>query len=255
MLSQEHLDMATTPEQDQLAQQYRNRVLENMSNLSTSISKATDTYDVARQIPGVSQETLDEFKSALEDAKTFYKTADTETADAIASKRDFLELKTQQFVDKTQTDVKDKKRDEILKKEEEEKKAKENETFNPTRFTTNLLQTMKNVSFWLGIGVLALWGGSISSNHAIHEPFVMRLYYFTFGALLFPVSFIFAFWRWMTGESAKGKYYAFLAPLIQIPNYWWVHVFLWPFTYKAPIQPQFVTYVPIPQVVPESQLP
>lgn len=246
--------MATTPEQDQLAQAYRNRVLENMSNLSTSISKASDTYDVARQIPGVSQETLDEFNSVVEDAKTFSKTADTETADAIATKRDALELKTQQFVDKTQSDVKDKKKEEILKIEEEKKSEKENETFNPTRFTTNVVGTMKNVAFWIGIGILALWGGSISSNHAINETLAIRIYYFIFGSLLFPLSFIFAFWRWMTGESVKGKYHAILAPLIQIPSYWWIHVFLWPFTYKAAIQPQSVTFIPIPQTVPESQV-
>jgi hypothetical protein len=247
--------MATTPEQDQLAQQYRNRVLENTSNLSTSISKASDTYDIARQIPGVSQETLTAFNTVIEDAKSFYTTAATETADAIATKRDTLELKIQQFVDTTQSDVKDKEKTELLKKEEEQIKAKENETFNPTRFTTNLLDWIKKVAFWIGLTVIALWGGSIASNHAINESLAIRIYYFVFGTLLFPISFIFALWRWMTGESVKGKYHAFLAPLIQIPNYWWVHVFLWPFTYKSAIQPQAVTFISVPTVVPEIQLP
>jgi hypothetical protein len=64
-----------------------------MSNLSTSIAKATDTYDVIKQIPGVSQESLSEFSSAIDDVKTFYKSATNETADAIASKRDLLEIK------------------------------------------------------------------------------------------------------------------------------------------------------------------
>lgn len=247
--------MATTPEQDQLAQQYRNRVLENTSNLSTSISKASDTYDIARQIPGVSQETLSSFSTVIEDAKSFYTSAATETADAIATKRDTLELKIQQFVDTTQSDVKDKEKTELLKKEEEQVKAKENETFNPTRFTSNLLDWIKKVAFWIGLTVIALWGGSIASNHAINESLVIRIYYFVFGTLLFPISFIFALWRWMTGESVKGKYHAFLAPLIQIPNYWWIHVFLWPFTYKSAIQPQAVTFISVPTVVPEIQLP
>lgn len=247
--------MATTPEQDQLAQQYRNRVLENTSNLSKSISKASDTYDLVKQIPGVSQETLDTFKIVIDDAKTFYQTVDTETADAIATKRDTLELKTQQFVDTTQSDVKNKEQKEAEKKEEEKKKEKENATFNPTRFTTNLWDTIKKSTFWIGLGIVALWGGSIASNHAINENLAIRVYYFIFGTLLFPISFLFAFWRWMTGEAAKGKYHAILAPLIQKPTYLWIHAIFWPFTYKAAIQPQAVTFVPAPNLVPESQLP
>jgi len=247
--------MATTPEQDQLSQQYRNRVLENTSNLSKSISKASDTYDVAKQIPGVSQETLDTFKSIIDDAKTFYQTVDQETADAIATKRDTLELKTQQFVDTTQSDVKNKEKRELEKIEEEKKKEKENETFNPTRFTNNLLDIMKKSAFWIGLIILALWGGSMASNNAINESLAIRIFYFVYGTLLFPISYLFAMWRWMTGESAKGKYHAFLAPIFQKPTTWFIHVVLWPFTYKAAIQPQPVTFVAAPVTVPESQLP
>jgi ABC-type multidrug transport system fused ATPase/permease subunit len=248
--------MATTPEQDQLAQQYRNRVLENTSNLSKSISKASDTYDLAKQIPGVSQETLDTFKTVIDDAKLFYQTVDKETADAIATKRDTLELKTQQFVDTTQSDVKNKEKRELEKKEEEKKLEKENATFNSSRFTSKLWDILKKSAFWIGFFIIALWGGSIASNHAINETLAIRIYYFIFGTLLFPISFLFAFWRWMTGESAKGRYHAFLAPIIQKPTYWWIHVFLCPFTCKAPLQPQAVSFVaaPIP-VSDESQLP
>jgi hypothetical protein len=247
--------MAPSPEQDKLAQDYRNRVALNLSNLSSSISKAGDTYDVAKQIPGVSQDTLTEFRKVIDEAKTFYKTADKETADTIAAKRDTLELKMQQFVDRTQTDVKDKKKQEEQKKEEKKKEEVENQTFDPLRFTKNLTSTMYTVAFWLVLLILALWGGSISSNHAINEPLSMRLYYFIFGSILFPISFMFATWRWMTGESQKGKYHALLAPLFQVPNYWWIHVFLWPFTYKSAIQPQPVTFVPVPQITPENLLP
>jgi hypothetical protein len=247
--------MASTPEQDQLAQEYRNRVAINMSNLSTTISKASDTYGVIKQIPGVSQETLEEFSIAIEDAKTFYKTAASETADAIASKRDLLELKMQQFVDRTKTEIQEKKTAEVEKKQEEEKKAVEESSFNPTRFTGNLVQTAKNAAFWIGLIVLGLWGGSIASNHAFEKPLSMRIYYFIFGTLLFPISFLFAFWRWLTGESKSGKYHAILAPLFQLPTYWWIHVFLFMFTYKAPIQPQPVTFIANPVAVPESQLP
>ena len=247
--------METSVEKDQLAQEYRNRVANNLSNLSTSISKASDTYDVARQIPGVSQDTLNEFNTILEDAKTFYKTADTETADAIAAKRDSLELKMQQFVDKTKADVIDKKKEEIIKQEEQRKEEIENIKFDPSRFTKNLSQTTLNVLFWLGLIVLALWGGSIASNHAIQETVGIRLFYFIYGGILFPISFMFAIWRWFTGESKKGKYHALLAPLIQLPTYWYFHVFLWPFTYKSAVQPQSVTFVPNPVPLPEAQVP
>lgn len=243
--------MATSVEKDQLAQEYRNRVALNLSNLSTSISKAGDTYDVGRKIPGVSQETIQEFHTVIEDAKTFFKTADTETADAIASKRDFLELKMQQFVDKMQLEVKEVKVQEEVK--EEEKKDTSDNSFNLTRFTGNLTQTAFNILFWSTLIVLALWGGSIASNHAIDKSFAIRLFYFIFGTLLFPISFAFALMRWIVG-GFQGKYYAILAPLIPLPTVWWKHVFLFLFTYKSPLQPQPVSFVATPVAVPESQV-
>jgi hypothetical protein len=247
--------MATPAEQENLAQEERNRKANNISNLSTSLAKGTDTYDVARQIPGVKQQTLDDFLAILEDARTFYRTAETEAADAVATKRDTLEIQIQKFVEQTHEDVQTKKKREEEQALQKKKEEIENQTFKMDRFLDTFWKNLKASAFWLGIVVLALWGGSISSNHAIKESLAIRVYYFIFGAILFPISFLFAFWRWITGESAKGKYHAILAPLVPLPTYWWIHVFLFFFTYKPPIMPQSITYVPVPKIAPEETLP
>jgi hypothetical protein len=98
-------------------------------------------------------------------------------------------------VDTTQSQIKEKKVHEVEQKKDEKKKSVEDASFNPTRFTGNVIQTAKNVSFWVGLIILGLWGGSMASNHAIDKPFSIRFYYFIFGTLLFHVPFLFAFWR------------------------------------------------------------
>jgi hypothetical protein len=102
------------------------------------------------------------------------------------------------------------------------------------------------------IALLALWGGSMSSNAMIDMPVYMRFYYFIYGTLLFPVAFIFAIMRYTNGHV--GAYHAVLAPLVEGPILNPIMAgFLYPFTYTAATT--LVTPLPVSDVVGATAVP
>jgi hypothetical protein len=223
------------PKADGIAAQFRKNVSQNLGGLENVISKATESKDLLNNIPGVSGSTKESLEVLIKQSNDFLKGASKLTPNEIAAKKDEINMQIKELIGKAKGESREKKKEAEKKKQEELKEKVENQTFSISRLLGRTLDSAKFYILYIGLFVLALWGGSISSNANINKPVLLRAYYFLYGAILFPVSFAFAIWRYTTGNTTP--YYALLAPLIERPvQNQAVAMLLWPFVYTSPTQ-------------------
>ena len=240
------------PNADKLAADFRARSASSLGSLTDTVAKGNQTQDILNKIPGVSPDTKASLDSVLAEAKTFSATAAGSTPNTIAAKKDDVDTKIQAIVKKAQTEAKDNKAAEAAAKTAAVKEKVENQTFSPTRLVGRVWGRFKIYLFYLVIAILALWGGSMSSNAMFELPVYMRFYYFIYGTLLFPIAFIFAIMRYTGGSG--GAYHAILAPLIEGPVLNPIMAgLLYPFTYTAATT--LVTPLPVSTVIGAAALP
>ena len=240
------------PKADGIAAQFRKNVSQNLGGLENVVAKAAGSKDLLNNIPGVSDSTKQSLEVLIKQSNDFLKGASKLTPNEIAAKKDEINMKIKELVGQAKGESKQKQEEEQQKKKEELKEKVENQTFSVSRMLGRTWDSGKFYLLYIVLFVLALWGGSISSNANINKPVLLRAYYFIYGALLFPVSFAFAIWRYTTGTTTP--YYAFLAPLIESPvQNQVVAMLLWPFVYTSPTQVATLPVVPsLP--VPETGL-
>jgi hypothetical protein len=108
------------------------------------------------------------------------------------------------------------------------------DSFNMYRFFNNILSIVTKYLVIIILIVLALLGGSLMSNRAIHQSISFRIYYMIYGSLLFPISYyIIANDFFTTGARVVPNFHALLAPLIPDDNLMAVtKVILFPFVYS-----------------------
>jgi hypothetical protein len=240
------------PNADKLAADFRARAASSLGSLTDTVTKGNQTQDILSKIPGVSADTKASLNSLLAEAKGFAASAAGSTPNTIAAKKDEVDTKIQNIVKKAQTEAKEKK---VAVAEEKTAAVKEkvaNQKFSVIRLAGRIWTQFKMYFLYLIIAILALWGGSMSSNAMISTPVYMRFYYFVYGTLLFPIAFIFALMRY-TGGSA-GAYHAVLAPLIEGPVLNPVMAgLLYPFVYTG--ASTLVTPLPVSRVTGATALP
>lgn len=219
------------PKSDTLFAEFRKRASEAVGGLQDLVSRADSTKAILNKIPGVSDSTKNELNKLLAESKEFAKSATNLSPSAILSKKSEISAKIKSLVSTAQGEGVDQKK-KALQKSKQDKLRK---------FSfKNVITKMWTIVLYLTLVILVLWGGSISSNAAIDLPVQMRFYYFIYGSILFPISFIFAIKRYFT--KPQPKYYAILAPLIEGPIENRILAFiLFPFTYAT----LFVKPIPI----------
>jgi hypothetical protein len=203
------------PKADKLAADFRARAASSLGGLTSMVSKGDETKNILNKIPGVSADTKASLDNLLAQTKSFTSSAAGSTPNTIAAKKDEVDAKMKEIVKKAQTEAKDAKVKDAAAKKETLKEKIANQTFSITRLMGRIWNQFKIYLLYLLIVILALWGGSMTSNAMFEMPVYMRFYYFVYGTLLFPVAFIFAIMRYTTGAS--GKYHAILAPLVEGP--------------------------------------
>lgn len=203
------------PKADKLAADFRARAASSLGGLSSIVSKGDETKNILNKIPGVSADTKASLDNLLAQTKSFTSSAAGSTPNTIAAKKDEVDAKMQEIVKKAQTEAKDAKVKEAAAKKESLKEKIANQTFSIKRLAGRIWNQFKIYLLYILIVILALWGGSMTSNAMFEMPVYMRFYYFVYGTLLFPVAFIFAIMRYTTGVT--GKYHAILAPLVEGP--------------------------------------
>ena len=234
------------PKADGIAAQFRKNVSQNMGGLENVISKAAGSKDILNNIPGVSDGTKQSLDVLIKQSNDFLKGASKLTPNEISAKKDEINMKIKELIGKAKGEAKEKKEEAEKKKQEELKEKVENQTFSVMRMLGRTWESGKYYLLYTVLIVLALWGGSISSNYNINKSVLLRAYYFIYGAILFPVSFAFAIWRYTTGTTTP--YYALLAPLIERPvQNQAVAMLLWPFIYTSPTQVATLPVVPSPE--------
>ena len=240
------------PNADKLAADFRARAASSLGSLTDTVTKGNQTQDILSKIPGVSADTKASLNSLLAEAKGFAASAAGSTPNTIAAKKDEVDTKIQNIVKKAQTEAKEKK---VAVAEEKTAAVKEkvaNQKFSVIRLAGRIWTQFKMYFLYLIIAILALWGGSMSSNAMISTPVYMRFYYFVYGTLLFPIAFIFALMRYTAGSG--GAYHAVLAPLIEGPVLNPVMAgLLYPFVYTG--ASTLVTPLPVSTVTGATALP
>jgi hypothetical protein len=240
------------PNADKLAADFRARAASSLGSLTDTVTKGNQTQDILSKIPGVSADTKASLNSLLAEAKGFAASAAGSTPNTIAAKKDEVDTKIQNIVKKAQTEAKEKK---VAVAEEKTAAVKEkvaNQKFSVIRLAGRIWTQFKMYFLYLIIAILALWGGSMSSNAMISTPVYMRFYYFVYGTLLFPIAFIFALMRYTAGSG--GAYHAVLAPLIEGPVLNSVMAgLLYPFVYSG--ASTLVTPLPVSTVTGATALP
>lgn len=240
------------PKADKLAADFRARAASSLGGLTDTVMKGNQTKDILNKIPGVSADTKASLDSLLAQAKSFTEGAAGSAPNTIAAKKDEVDAKIQDLVKKAQVEAKDKKVEVAKAKAESIKEKVANQTFSFTRLVGRIWTKFKMYFLYLMIAILALWGGSMSSNAMIEMPVYMRLYYFVYGTLLFPIAFVFALMRYTSGST--GAYHAILAPLIEGPILNPIMAgLLYPFTYTA--ASTLVTPLPVSDVAGATALP
>lgn len=231
------------PKADGIAAQFRKNVSQNLGGLQNVVSKAAESKELLNNIPGVSGSTKQSLEVLIKESNNFLKGASNMTPNDIAAKKDEINLKIKELIGKAKTESKQKQADAETKKKEDLKEKVENQTFSLSRLANRIWEAGKFYLLYTLVVVLALWGGSISSNANINKPVLLRAYYFVYGAILFPVSFAFAIWRYTTGNTTP--YYAFLAPLLERPiQNQTIEMIFWPFVYTSPTQVQTLPVLP-----------
>ena len=240
------------PNADKLAADFRARAASSLGSLTDTVTKGNQTQDILSKIPGVSADTKASLESLLAEAKSFTTGAAGSTPNTIAAKKDEVDTKIRAIVKKAQVEAKDAKVAETKAKTAAVKEKVENQKFSVTRLAGRIWTKFKMYFLYLIITILALWGGSMSSNAMISTPVYMRFYYFVYGTLLFPIAFIFALMRYTGGGG--GAYHAVLAPLIEGPVLNPVMAgLLYPFVYTG--ASTLVTPLPVSTVTGTTALP
>jgi hypothetical protein len=240
------------PNADKAAADFRSLSTSSLSSLTDTLTKGAQTKDILSKIPGVSEDTKSSLDALLNEAKTFTGSATGSSPNTINAKKDEVDAKIQDLVKKAQTEAKDTKDAKAVAKKEDLKERVANQTFSPGRLLSRTWNKFKYYFFYIGLAILALIGGSMSSNAMFETPVYMRIYYFIYGTVLFPLSFIFAFMRYSTGQ--KGVYHAILAPLVEGPLTNPIMAgLLYPFTYTAATT--LVAPLPVFEQVPAAAVP
>ena len=155
---------------------------QNNLEISSEFSKLTKVIEdgkkiltTTKQIPGVTQATLDEYTDILNKIEDYYnKTATTDTLLNINTKRTTFELETKKFVKKSTDDVEKKA---ILDAETIEK-AKE-----PVNIPNKMTKTALDILYWILFTGFVLWAGSAGANLAFqlyNHNGAYTLYYFIY---------------------------------------------------------------------------
>lgn len=191
------------PNQNNLA------ISSEFSQLGSAIKKGTDTLDIAKQIPGVSQTTINEYTAILSDIQGYYSgSAASDTLTNINSKRSVFERQTEQFVKKSQTDVQNKVNIDAAVKEKEKE---------PVDIKEEAGKTALHVTYWLLFTVFVLWAGSVGSNLASQlykHSGAYTLYYFIFTAGLAAAYSLAVSWGIPYATSYKDSQFIRLICLI-----------------------------------------
>jgi hypothetical protein len=240
------------PNADKLAADFRARAASSLGSLTDTVMKGNQTKDILNKIPGVSADTKASLDNLLAQAKSFTTGAAGSAPNTIAAKKDEVDAKIQEIVKKAQVEAKESKAVAVEKKKATIKEKVENQKFSVSRLAGRVWTKFKFYFFYLLIAILALWGGSMSSNAMIEMPIYMRFYYFVYGTLLFPIAFIFALMRYTSGSA--GAYHAILAPLIEGPITNPIMAgLLYPFTYTG--ASTLVSPLPVSDIAGATALP
>ena len=209
------------PKSDTLLADFRKKAEESLGSFHDVLSKGVNTKAILNKIPGVSTATKNELDKLLAESKSFTTNASNLSPSTILAKKAEISTKISGLVKTAQAEgVAEKKN--AAEKAKKEKGRKFSFVNSYTRF--------KKFFFYAILVCLVLWGGSISSNAAFKLPVQMRFYYFIYGSILFPISFIFAIKRYFSEPATE--YHALLAPLIEGPiKNTLLSYLLFPFTY------------------------
>jgi hypothetical protein len=133
---------------------------------------------------------------------------------------------------------------------DESKVASEKEVadqkFNIYRLMGTIKDTFIKFIWWIILAVVALFGGSVMSNRAFNKAIGFRIYYFIYGTLLFPLSYIVLIKNMITyfttedseiQEDSKVVFYSILAPLLNRANHRiFINVLFFPFVFNKPAE-------------------
>ena len=200
------------PKADTLFAEFRKKAEDSMNSLKDAVSKADSTKAIITKIPGVSDATKAELDKLIQESKSFTSSSAANLSPStIIAKKAEVSAKINTLIQTAQEEGAANKAKLDRKKLAE---AKENTgEISLTKSLNKIYKITKTVLFWLIIVILGLFGGSLASNAAIELPPYMRLYYFIYGTILFPVSYAFAIKNYM--ESKPLKFHASLAPLVE----------------------------------------
>jgi hypothetical protein len=191
------------PNQNNLA------ISSEFSQLGSAIKKGSDTLAIVKQIPGVLQTTIDDYTAIVTDIDTYHKgPAASDTLTNINSKRSIFERQTQQFVEKSQGDVKNK----VDIDAAVEEKQKE-----PIDIQGEATRTALHTVYWILFTGFVLFAGSAGSNLAgqlYKHSGAYTLYYFIFTAGLAAAYSIAVSWGVPYLLSYKDSQFARLLSLI-----------------------------------------
>jgi hypothetical protein len=111
----------------------------------------------------------------------------------------------------------------------------DDKTFNIYRLMRNIKNILFKYIFYFILLAVALLGGSLMSNRAILRSWGFRLYYFVYGTLIFPLSYVIAIKDYYAGGKKIPKFFAIFAPLINKKNHMLMtNVLFFPFAYNHP---------------------
>ena len=222
------------PKADTLFADFRKKAEDSMNSLRDVVSKADSTKAIINKIPGVSDSTKAELDKLLAESKSFTASSSGLSPSAILGKKAEISTKINNLVQTAQEEG-------VAKKaaEEQQKKAKlaseAKGEVSMTKLGNKLYKKVKTIVFWLMIVILGLVGGSLASNGAIALPPYMRFYYFIYGSILFPISYIFAIKNYI--ENKPLKFHSVLAPLVEGTS---VGLFSYKSLFVEPLPVQFV---------------
>jgi hypothetical protein len=159
------------------------------------VLKVEDRVKEVSEDPTVTAELLEEYRALLRKAQDVVvtleeaiKTANEAAAIAAATKEGFQVGAADISIPVTPADILIELRNLDIKKEEMEEKE-----FNVKRFLHRFVRRFREVLINATLAIGMLLGGIIASNMYVKEPFVlMRIFYFAYGALLFPLPILFS---------------------------------------------------------------
>ena len=244
------------PNIDKLASEYGSRLTGSLSSFHGVLDQANSTKDILSKIPGVSSLTKGNLDKLLEEAKSFSQNPGSLTPTALIQKKAEVNAKIKVIVDTAKDEAKSITLKDAAEKLQAAKEKVENATFSFNRFMSRVW----NFILIFAAVVIVLYGGRLSSMNSYNygEALHFRLYYFIYGCLLFPISYIAAMRRSFLGIKPPGpNCEVLLAPLIDYDgSSWWVKILFFLFVFKRIILPVDITEPVVnPVVAPEPKAP